>query len=142
MTLIIYFAIMKIKELFGISFMVPRKSLWLLFCTLIRFFMKTNKVHNRMDGNTSVAVSTRWANQGRRVPLLRNKDILLHFDSQYVIFTCICVYKRNQKYFIYIYKGTTPSWILFGRYSLLFAWSIIFLKWLQLSHIPNSKIYA
>lgn len=94
-----------------------------------------------MDGNTSVAVSTRWVNQGRRVPLLRNKDILLHFDSQCVIYTCTCVYKRNQKYFISIYKGTTPSWILFGRYSLFFAWSIIFLKWLQLSHIPNSKIY-
>lgn len=106
--------------------------------TLIRFFMKTNKDHNRMDGNTSVSVSTRWANQGRRVPLLRNKDILLHFDSQYVIFTCICVYKRNQKYFIYIYKGTTPSWILFGRYSLFFAWSIIFFKVIAVE--PHSKL--
>lgn len=73
-----------------------------IIMTLIRFFMKTNKDHNRMDGNTSVSVSTRWANQGRRVPLLRNKDILLHVDSQYVIFTCICVYKRNQKYYFYI----------------------------------------
>lgn len=101
-------------------------------------FMKTNKDHNRMDGNTSVSVSTRWANRGRRVPLLRNKDILLHFDSQYVIFTCICVYKRNQKYFIYIYKGTTPSWILFGRYSLFFAWSIIFFKVIAVE--PHSKL--
>lgn len=91
-----------------------------------------------MDGNTSVAVSTRWANQGRRVPLLRNKDILLHFDSQCVIYTCTCVYKRNQKYFISIYKGTTPSWILFVRYSLFFCLVNYFVKVVAVE--PHSKL--
>lgn len=91
-----------------------------------------------MDGNTSVAVSTRWVNQGRRVPLLRNKDILLHFDSQCVIYTCTCVYKRNQKYFISIYKGTTPSWILFVRYSLFFCLVNYFVKVVAVE--PHSKL--